>query len=91
MSTARFALQAATEGLGLAIGRPPLIDDDIAAGRLVIAVNRAIPVRSGYWLVRPAGTETRREIVAFRNWLLKEMAQLNWSDYSEESVAPQSA
>ncbi len=89
VSTARFALQAATDGLGLAIGRLPLIDDDIAAGRLVIAVNRVIPVRSGYWLVRPAGTETRREIVAFRNWLLKEMAQLNWGDHSEERTSPE--
>jgi LysR family glycine cleavage system transcriptional activator len=81
VSTGRFALQAATEGLGLAIGRLPLIDDDIAAGRLVIAVNHVVPVRLGYWLVTPPGTETRPEIVAFRNWLLEEMTQLKWDSH----------
>jgi DNA-binding transcriptional LysR family regulator len=79
VSTARFALQAAADGLGLAIGRLPLIDDDLASGRLAIAVNHVVPVMSGYWLVKPPGIETRREVVAFRNWLLKEMAQLNWN------------
>ena len=43
VSSGRFALQAATEGLGLAVGRLPLIDDDIASGRLVIAVNHVVP------------------------------------------------
>ncbi len=76
VSTGRFALQAAMDGLGLAIGRLPLIDDDLAAGRLAIAVDRQVPVKSSYWLVRPAGDETRREIIAFRNWLLREMAQV---------------
>ncbi len=80
VSSARFALQAAAEGLGLAIGRLPLIDDDLASGRLVIAVDHVVPVMSGYWLVRPPGLETRREIVVFRNWLLKEMSQLGWHD-----------
>ena len=46
---------------------------------------------SGYWLVKPPGTETRREIVAFRNWLLKEMSQLRWNGHSEGRVASQSA
>jgi LysR family transcriptional regulator, glycine cleavage system transcriptional activator len=79
VSTGRFALEAATDGLGLAIGRWPVIDDDLAAGRLAIAVDRAVPVRSGYWLLRPPGNETRREIIAFRDWLLEEMAQLKWN------------
>jgi hypothetical protein len=46
---------------------------------------------SGYWLVKPPGLETRREIVAFRNWLLKEMSQLRWNGLSEGRVASQSA
>ncbi|MGB8628076.1 MAG: hypothetical protein WCD69_01635 [Xanthobacteraceae bacterium] len=61
------------------MGRLPLIDEDVTAGRLAIAVDRPVPVSSGYWLVKPPGIETRREIVAFRNWLLKEMSQLNWN------------
>jgi len=42
----------------------PLIDDDVAAGRLAIAVDPPVPVTSGYWLVKPPGIETRRDIVA---------------------------
>jgi LysR family transcriptional regulator, glycine cleavage system transcriptional activator len=72
VSTGRFALQAATDGLGLAIGRSPLIDDDIAAGRLAIAVDSAVPVRSGYWLPhRPAKHAARflpSAIGCLRKW-----------------------
>ena len=57
-----MALESAADGLGLAIGRLPIIDDDIAAGRLAIAVDHVVPVMSGYWLVKPPGLETRREI-----------------------------
>ena len=55
-----------------------------------IAVNHVVPVMSGYWLVKPPGTETRREVVAFRNWLLKEMTQLNWNG-AEARAASHSA
>jgi LysR family transcriptional regulator, glycine cleavage system transcriptional activator len=89
VSSEQLALQAAADGLGLAIGRLPIIDDDIAAGRLTIAVDHKVPVLSGFWLVKPLGVETRREIVAFRNWLLKEMSALRWNGNNEKQ--PQSA
>jgi LysR family transcriptional regulator, glycine cleavage system transcriptional activator len=91
VSSAQLALEAAADGLGLAIGRMPLIDDDVAVGRLAMAVDHVVPVMSGYWLVKPPGIETRREIVAFRNWLLKEMSQLRWNGNSETGAASQSA
>ncbi|HET8918627.1 MAG TPA: LysR substrate-binding domain-containing protein [Xanthobacteraceae bacterium] len=87
VSSAQVAFEAASDGLGIAIGRLPLIDDDIAAGRLAMAVDHVVPVMSAYWLVKPSGLETRREIVAFRNWLLKEMSQLKWNDHSERRPA----
>jgi len=83
VSSAQVAFQAARDGLGVAVGRLPLIDDDIAAGRLAVAVDHVVPVMSAYWLVKPPGNETRREIVAFRNWLLNEMSQLKWNGDSE--------
>jgi LysR family transcriptional regulator, glycine cleavage system transcriptional activator len=86
LGTAQLSLEAAAGGLGIAMGRLPLIDDDIAAGRLAMAIDRPVPVASGYWLVKPPGIETRREIVAFRNWLLKEMSPLNWNRYSESAT-----
>jgi LysR family transcriptional regulator, glycine cleavage system transcriptional activator len=87
VSSAQVAFEAASDGLGIAIGRLPLIDDDIAAGRLAVAVDHVVPVMSAYWLVKPSGLETRREIVAFRNWLLKEMSQLKWNGNSERRPA----
>jgi DNA-binding transcriptional LysR family regulator len=89
VGSGQLALEAAIAGLGIAIGRLPLSDADIAAGRLAIAVDHVVPVMSGCWLVKPPGIETRREVVAFRNWLLKEMAQLNWNG-AEARAASQS-
>jgi LysR family transcriptional regulator, glycine cleavage system transcriptional activator len=91
VSSAQVAFQAASDGLGIAIGRLPLIDDDIAAGRLAVAVDHVVPVMSAYWLVKPPGNETRREIVAFRNWLLNEMSQLRWNGHSETKPASKRA
>jgi DNA-binding transcriptional LysR family regulator len=91
VSSAQLALEAAADGAGLAIGRLPIIDDDIAGGRLAIAVDHIVPVLSGYWLVKPPGTETRREIVTFRNWLLKEMSKVKWNGHAEKRFASQSA
>jgi LysR family transcriptional regulator, glycine cleavage system transcriptional activator len=87
VSMSEWAFEAAVSGLGLAIGRLPLIDDDIAAGRLAIAANHVVPDMTGYWLITSPGLETRREIVAFRNWLFKEMAQLPWNGNSEPKLA----
>ena len=91
VSNGQLALEAAASGLGLAIGRLPLIDEDIAAGRLTIASDHVVPVPTGYWLVKPAGIETRREIVAFRNWLLNELSQLDWHRHSEKTAIALSA
>lgn len=87
VSMGEWAFGAAISGLGLAIGRLPLLDDDIAAGRLDIAADNIVPDITGYWFITSPGLETRREVVAFRNWLLKEMAQLRWNGDSESRVA----
>ena len=39
-----MAIQAAMEGLGVALGRFHLVEADIAAGRLVAAVIRGVPL-----------------------------------------------
>jgi DNA-binding transcriptional LysR family regulator len=91
VGSVQLALEAAADGLGIAIGRLPLINDDLAAGRLAIAIDHIVPVLTGYWLVQPAGNETRREIIVFRNWLLKEASQLRWNGHSESRAASQSA
>jgi len=79
LGTSRLALEAGVEGLGIAMGRLPLIDDDLAAGRLAVAADCVVPAPTGYWLVKPASVESRREVVAFRNWLLGETSELRWN------------
>lgn len=91
VNSGQLAFEAAADGLGIAVGLLPLINDDIAAGRLAVAVEQAVPVTTGYWLAMPPGAETRREIVAFRKWLLAEMSQLNWNCHSLERAELQSA
>jgi LysR family transcriptional regulator, glycine cleavage system transcriptional activator len=91
VSTVQLGLEAAADGLGIAIGRLPLINDDIAADRLAIAVDHVVPVLTGYWLVQPPGLETRREMVAFRNWLLKETSQLRWNGHNAGRAVAHSA
>lgn len=67
--TVQLAADAAAQGLGIAIGREPLISADLAAGRIVRA-GTAIEIETGYWLTGPNGKETRREVTAFRRWIL---------------------
>jgi len=70
--TAHLAVSAAAQGLGLAIGRDPLVSALLQSGRLVRAAPCAVDIETGYWLASPAGEETRREIRAFQRWVLSE-------------------
>ena len=68
------ALQAAADGLGVALGIRPYIDDDLAAGRLVAPFALSVPKGEQWYLVF---REFRREEPAFRafaNWI-KEAAR----------------
>jgi LysR family transcriptional regulator, glycine cleavage system transcriptional activator len=90
VGSVQMGLEAAVDGLGIAIGPLPLINDDLTEGRLAVAIDHVVPVLTGYWLVQPPGL-TRRKIVAFRNWLLKETAQLSWHRHSAKAAAARSA
>jgi LysR family glycine cleavage system transcriptional activator len=70
--TTMLASEAASAGLGIAIGRMPLVVPDLNAGRLVKADARIVDIETGYWLVGPSGQETRPAIQSFRKWLLDE-------------------
>lgn len=70
--TVDLALGAATAGLGMAIGRRPLVDRELEAGDLVEAVTDAIPAETAYWLVSAPDGEGRPEVRDFRRWMLTE-------------------
>ena len=66
-----MALQAAMDGLGVAMGHAPIVEADIAAGRLVVPFDGyQLPAETGYYLVAPDETAELPKIAIFRKWLL---------------------
>jgi LysR family glycine cleavage system transcriptional activator len=69
------ALEAAAAGLGIALGRPPIIDADIAAGRLIRPFETQVVTGAGYYLVSATNVANRPKVMKFRNWLLEEICK----------------
>jgi LysR family glycine cleavage system transcriptional activator len=65
-----MTVQAAIDGLGVAMGRTSYVRDDIAKGRLVVPFKIALPADAGFYLVSPEGTAEPPKLLAFRNWLI---------------------
>ena len=71
--TIQMALEAAVNGLGVALGRLPLIDQDLEAKRLVQVLGPPRFCSTGYWMVMQRETILRPEVNAFRNWINAEL------------------
>ncbi|MGI9416897.1 MAG: transcriptional regulator GcvA [Geminicoccaceae bacterium] len=69
------AMKAAVAGAGVAIGRRPLINDELANGRLIEPFDVSLDNQCAYHLVVPEGTADQPKIAAFRGWLLNEAAR----------------
>ena len=67
-----LALEAAADGLGIALGMPQLAAFDLAAGRLVAPFALRVPLKSAYYLVSSGERSDRTEVDAFRRWILDE-------------------
>jgi LysR family transcriptional regulator, glycine cleavage system transcriptional activator len=65
-----MTVQAAVDGIGVAMGRTSYVQDDIAKGRLVVPFNIALPADAGFYLVSPEGVAEPPKLKAFRQWLL---------------------
>lgn len=72
-SNAVLAVQAALDGQGVALAMQPLVEADVAAGRLVIPFDLALPSPYAYFMVMPEAVVRRPEVAAFRAWLLAEV------------------
>lgn len=67
-------LQAALEGLGVALGSAVLVEEELRTGRLVVALDQPrTPFRPFYLLYRTEGPN-RERVKTFANWLLAEAA-----------------
>ena len=69
------ALQAAADGLGIAMGIRPYIDDDLAAGRLVAPFALTVPKGMRWYLVYRSFQTTQRDFAAFRRWIIEAAAR----------------
>ena len=65
-----MTIQAAIDGIGVAMGRTSYVQDDIAKGRLVVPFKIALPADAGFYLVPPEGRREAPKLAAFRNWMI---------------------
>ena len=65
-----MTVQAAIDGMGVAMGRTSYVQDDIAKGRLVVPFRIALPADAGFYLVSPQGRRETPKLAAFRDWVL---------------------
>jgi LysR family glycine cleavage system transcriptional activator len=63
-------VQAAIDGIGVAMGRTSYVQDDIAKGRLVVPFKIALPADAGFYLVSPESSDEPQKLKLFRQWLL---------------------
>jgi len=73
--TRNFAIQAAVDGLGVAIIDPSLAAGDIRAGRLVQPFAQTLTGENAYYLVYPERLAGDARIAALEAWLLDEAAK----------------
>jgi LysR family glycine cleavage system transcriptional activator len=63
------ALQAAADGVGIAMGIRPYIDDDLRAGRLVTPFTLTVPKGQQWYLIYRDVRRDQPDFVTFRNWI----------------------
>ena len=67
-------IQAAIDGLGVALGNTMLASDDLRAGRLVRPFDISVPLDTGYYVVYVRDALKRPKIKAFRDWVMDQVA-----------------
>lgn len=68
-------LQAAIDGMGVALARSVMVRDDLAAGRLLRPFGeKNVMAALAYYVVYRPETQDMPQIATFRDWLLKEAA-----------------
>jgi LysR family glycine cleavage system transcriptional activator len=67
-------IQAAVDGLGVALGNTMLASDDLRAGRLVKPFDISVPLDTGYYVVYVRDALKRPKIRAFRDWVMDQVA-----------------
>jgi LysR family glycine cleavage system transcriptional activator len=64
------ALQAAADGVGVAMGISPYVDDDLKAGRLVAPFSQSVPKGQQWYLIYRDARKDEAAFQAFRAWIM---------------------
>ena len=75
LDSRNMVLQAAADGIGIAMGRRPLVDRDLARGVLLAPFDQPLQTPEGYFLLCRKGEAERGKIGVFRAWLLEVCAR----------------
>jgi LysR family glycine cleavage system transcriptional activator len=67
-----LAIEAAADGMGVALALRPLVGSDVRAGRLAIPFDSAMPSSYAYYFVSPETANERPDLAQFRDWVLAE-------------------
>lgn len=71
--TLHMAFEAASQGLGVALGRKPLVNPELADRRLVEVWGSPFVSDTAYWLVSSETSAEEPRIVAFRSWMREQI------------------
>ncbi len=71
-----MALAAAVSGQGFALGLAPLVDEDLATGRLVKPFATELPSSFGFWFVCRRERLEEPKIAAFHRWIFEQADRL---------------
>lgn len=69
------ALQAATAGLGVALGDRLLVSEDLNSGRLVEPFSFFKINTGNYYLSWPEASEEKPGLISFKDWLIREISK----------------
>jgi LysR family glycine cleavage system transcriptional activator len=65
------ALQAAADGIGVAMGIRPYVDDDLVAGRLKAPFAQSVSKGESWYLIYRAARREEAAFQAFRGWIMR--------------------
>jgi LysR family glycine cleavage system transcriptional activator len=71
--TIQMAITAAVEGMGIAMGRLPLIENYLESGALVEPFSLRVTSRNAYWLLSASHVPLTEGAATFRAWMRSEL------------------
>jgi LysR family glycine cleavage system transcriptional activator len=75
-NSADHALDAVIEGAGVLLSYDVLAHDDLRTGRLVTPFDLRLPSGRAYWIVCAKSRQGHPNIIAFRDWIKREIAAM---------------